>query len=197
LVIDHINGGGRKQYKDEKNSNIYTLLKKLNFPDRDKYQVLCFKCNIKKERIKSKLLGICGNKRQKIIYKSRKKLKLDVASHYMIDGKIKCPYCEEEDLDILDIDHIKNDGSEHRRKERLSGGESTYRWIKKHNYPKDFRILCHSCNQYFRICNYNPYNTEDIEQIRHQTIKQSVCRLNYEKEYMSYNISPSIEIMNF
>ena len=46
LTIDHINGGGRKEYEQLKNkgSDFYKYLIKNNFP-KDNYQLLCYNCN--------------------------------------------------------------------------------------------------------------------------------------------------------
>jgi len=72
----------------------------------------------------------------------RLKLKLECFSHYC-NGKIKCKHCSEADLNILSIDHIKNDGSAHR--EMVKGGIHFCQWLRNNNYPKGFQILCFSC----------------------------------------------------
>lgn len=45
-------------------------------------------------------------------------------------GRIKCavPDCLIHDLDVLHLDHIDNDGCEHRRKTKKAGGVHIYRW---------------------------------------------------------------------
>ena len=54
----------------------------------------------------------------------------------------KCACCKESEIKFLAIDHINNDGAEHRRKCKMN----LHIWLKKHNYPKGFQILCHNCN---------------------------------------------------
>ena len=52
LELDHIDGGGDKD-RQLHNRNLYTYLRKNNFSDKDKYQVLCATCN----RIKKQVNG--------------------------------------------------------------------------------------------------------------------------------------------
>lgn len=57
----------------------------------------------------------------------------------------KCECCGETHIEFLGIDHVNNDGHEHRR----SGiGGNIYFWLRKNGFPKDgrFRALCHNCN---------------------------------------------------
>ena len=64
----------------------------------------------------------------------------------------KCACCGETEYKFLAIDHINNDGASHRKlisnnKPRWKiGGAKICRWLKKHNYPNGFQILCHNCN---------------------------------------------------
>ena len=61
----------------------------------------------------------------------------------------KCVCCGESEPKFLALDHINNDGAEHRRSiftGRYKGG-NIVNWIIKNNYPKDIlQILCHNCN---------------------------------------------------
>lgn len=46
LTLDHVNGDGAKERRIRSaGSAFYQKLKKLNFPDKDRYQVLCYNCN--------------------------------------------------------------------------------------------------------------------------------------------------------
>lgn len=56
---------------------------------------------------------------------------------------MSCECCSEAEELFLTIDHINNDGAEHRRKE---AGNDLYGWLVKHNFPEGFRTLCHNCN---------------------------------------------------
>jgi hypothetical protein len=62
-----------------------------------------------------------------------------VISHY---GK-KCKCCGETEMKFLTIDHINNDGAEHKRS---IGGVDLYNWIIKNNFPDTFQVLCWNCN---------------------------------------------------
>lgn len=46
---------------------------------------------------------------------------------------------------VLTIDHLGNNGAEHRLK--IGNGANTlYSWLRKNNYPPGFRTLCFNCN---------------------------------------------------
>lgn len=76
-----------------------------------------------------------------------------VASRY--DGQIRCNVrlCPiGGSIDVLELDHIKDDGAEHRgggRNGKRRSADSTYRWIIKH--PREaqerFQFLCHYHNR--------------------------------------------------
>jgi hypothetical protein len=65
-------------------------------------------------------------------------------------GKCKC--CGENEPKFLAIDHENGGGNEHRK---TIGNQTIYLWLKKNNYPKGFRVLCHNCNMaiaFWKIC---------------------------------------------
>lgn len=47
---------------------------------------------------------------------------------------------------VLAIDHINNDGAEHRKSISHDGGDRTYVWLRQNNYPAGFQVLCFNCN---------------------------------------------------
>lgn len=70
-------------------------------------------------------------------------LKQRVIGHY--GGRCVC--CGESDLVVLTIDHVADDGAEHRRANRLMPGWQTYAWIERQGYPQGpFQVLCNNCN---------------------------------------------------
>lgn len=76
-------------------------------------------------------------------YKSKQRVKNEVIQYY--GGKCAC--CGESELIFLNIDHINQDGAEHRRKQpEASGGARFYYWLKKNNFPEGYRVLCFNCN---------------------------------------------------
>ena len=63
------------------------------------------------------------------------------------NGDACCTRCKIADMDVLCLDHIENDGSEHRRLLKASGEASSfYRYLSKHDYPSGFQVLCYNCN---------------------------------------------------
>lgn len=54
-----------------------------------------------------------------------------------------CVCCGEAMLQFLALDHV-NGGGHAQRKE--TGGGGFYSWLRRHNYPAGFQVLCHNCN---------------------------------------------------
>jgi hypothetical protein len=74
--------------------------------------------------------------------KSRTLLRAEVLREY---GHA-CACCGESAQEFLALDHIFNDGGEHRREIKRAGSR-TYAWLKRNGFPKDrFQLLCHNCN---------------------------------------------------
>lgn len=62
-------------------------------------------------------------------------------------GGYRCVCCNETEPLFLSVDHIYNDGNKMRKKGvHAKGGTSFYQWIKRHNFPPGFQILCMNCN---------------------------------------------------
>ena len=80
----------------------------------------------------------------------RKRRKIEALTHYGKDGKLKCCWegCTINDIDMLSLDHIKDDGAEHRReiaenRDSYSGrGNDMYQWIRQQGFPEGFQTLC-------------------------------------------------------
>lgn len=41
---------------------------------------------------------------------------------------------------------MNGDGKAHRKLTSNVGGPSLYRWLREHNYPDGFQLLCKQCN---------------------------------------------------
>jgi hypothetical protein len=70
------------------------------------------------------------------------RLKIEVLGHYSKNERIICECCGEQHLEFLSLNHLKGGGN----KQRKQIGPHLYVWIKKHNYPVGFNVLCMNCN---------------------------------------------------
>ena len=61
---------------------------------------------------------------------------------YGRDDKPVCVRCGFDDIRALCIDHIENDGKEHRK----WVGKHIYKWLIDNNFPAGFQTLCMNCN---------------------------------------------------
>lgn len=61
-------------------------------------------------------------------------------------GGYKCKWCGIDEPLVLTLDHINNDGAEHRKELGTLGGAPFYRWLKENDYPDGFQVLCMNCN---------------------------------------------------
>lgn len=78
---------------------------------------------------------------------TRNKQKIQEFKRQVIDrygGQCAC--CGESILMFLSLDHVNNDGGEHRRTEKYTRGGGIYRWAARNDYPKVLQVLCHNCN---------------------------------------------------
>lgn len=82
----------------------------------------------------------------KYIY--RDNLKLEIMEYY--SGAVCCG-CGCDDIDVLCLDHIDNDGATERKRLSISSrgnraGCTTYAALKKEGYPPGLQVLCANCN---------------------------------------------------
>ena len=76
----------------------------------------------------------------------RQRLKLETLTHYSGNKTPQCAYCGIDDIDILCIDHINNNGNKQRRAIGGIKGTGFYWWLRRNNYPLGYQILCANCN---------------------------------------------------
>jgi hypothetical protein len=69
--------------------------------------------------------------------------KIMVLTRYSKNRQLCCAWngCQITDVDMLTLDHVKNDGAKHRAQ---IGRGHTYQWVIRHNFPKGFQTLCGS-----------------------------------------------------
>lgn len=70
----------------------------------------------------------------------RLRLKDEVFGAY---GGYVCRWCGTTDRTVLVIDHVHNDGAEHRRQIGTGG---LYSWLKRSGFPEGFQVLCYNDN---------------------------------------------------
>jgi hypothetical protein len=102
-----------------------------------------YAANIEKMRAKNKAQRL--KHREKRLATQRAKsatLKLETFEAY---GGAKCYCCGETQLMFLAIDHMNNDGYEHRMKIKRQGNQ-LYAWLKREGFPAGYQVACHNCN---------------------------------------------------
>ncbi len=123
LEFDHIGGGGRK----DKNANNRIALYKSICAGREDIQLLCGNCHVTKTR----------NGKLPI---SKRLEAIDV-----LGGR--CVRCENENKNVLEFDHVNNNGADDRSKYE---SYYTYRqalWTSIiNNKRNDIRLLCRNCH---------------------------------------------------
>jgi len=120
----------------------------------------CKECLNKDKSLYYKNSEKCRNRTKKYDKDKRKELKIEVMSHYS-NGQPTCKCCGEDEYEFLSIDHTKKNGKEHRKQGIAS--KALYRWLKKNNYPKEYRVLCMNCNLAYGIDDCCPHQFEDYK----------------------------------
>lgn len=143
LSIDHIYGKGNEHRKKIGSSSSFNIWLRLNNYPKDKFQLLCFNCNMAKG-----FYGCCPHdinfdlkntqSKSKVAIRSRE-IKLEVINYY--GGRCEC--CGITNIKFLAMDHINGGGRQHKKS---INNTNIYKWIKKNNFPNIFRVLCHNCN---------------------------------------------------
>lgn len=67
--------------------------------------------------------------------------KMACLEHYS-GGTPHCNGCGIENVEVLTIDHIHEDGAAHRKEI----GQSVQRWLIANKFPEGFQVLCWNCN---------------------------------------------------
>ena len=84
----------------------------------------------------------------------------DIIFNHYSNNDIKCANCGIDVYSVLCLDHINNDGADHKRRlnkngKKLLGTSDLYRDIIKNNFPDNFQVLCFNCNyhkEFMRRC---------------------------------------------
>lgn len=131
-------------------------------------QKKCPKCNRERrdawasknpEKIKAHTAKFREKHRESLRANQRRlhqELKLETIRRY---GGV-CQCCGISEPQFLTIDHMRGDGSEHRREifgNNKFAGSRFYRWLKKENWPEGFQVLCFNCNVAKGKCGVCPH----------------------------------------
>jgi hypothetical protein len=87
-------------------------------------------------------------------YKER--MRSQVFEHY---GN-RCSCCGETRREFFAMDHVNGGGNKHRRLNRLTNAADLFLYIIRHNFPDEFRILCHNCNMSRGFYGFCPHERE-------------------------------------
>ena len=148
LTLDHVSGGGRESYRavfGGSNRMLYEWVRKNGMPEG--FQILCANCNASK-RDRGACQHIRGPWRVttpgQMQYHKRR---LKVLGHYS-GSDIQCAACGELEAEFLQLDHVDDDGAEHRRSLGLKSGDELLRWCIRNGFPVTPRlqVLCANCN---------------------------------------------------
>ena len=122
---------------------------KLNYPVSVK-QKRCRKCQIIKPASK-----FCRSKRsrdglasycRKCVTELAKRWSVSLREQILAGYGAVCARCKETDKRVLEIDHMKDNGAEERRKFKRNYNK-LHKSIIKRNFPKDeYQLLCKNCN---------------------------------------------------
>lgn len=76
--------------------------------------------------------------------RGRQRLRRDILGNYS-KWKMICACCGESNYKFLSLDHILEDGAEHRK--QFNGDQGAlFRDLKRKCYPPGFQVLCYNCN---------------------------------------------------
>jgi hypothetical protein len=85
---------------------------------------------------------LCNNEHRRARFRQDR---LAALAHYST-GDIRCVCCGERNLEFLGLDHINDDGAEHRR-QLGHNAHQFYSWLRKTDYTyRDLAVACHNCN---------------------------------------------------
>ena len=57
-----------------------------------------------------------------------------------------CRNCGETDTNVLQLDHVNNDGVRHRQQRGVCSGAGMMKWATRNGYPDTLQLLCANCH---------------------------------------------------
>jgi hypothetical protein len=141
LSLDHIDGNGRQHRKEVLGIDSGTGFYKWVLDNKpDNLRLLCYNCNCQTKMTIPKIPADLTSKEKEPFRKRARRIALKIRAFQAYGGC--CQECGIDKLEFLTIDHINNDGAEHRREI----GPDIYPWLENNNFPEGFQILCFNCN---------------------------------------------------
>lgn len=148
-----------KNYREKANQSAKEMR------DKRKAAGLCPQCG----KNPSKYTGRCSEcldqlrspklreQRNAAIARYRDRTKQKVLDHY---GR-SCVCCGESEEVFLCLDHIDNNGTEHREMVG-KGGSTMYQWLVVHNFPEEWKLqtFCYNCNNAKKVLGVCPHQKE-------------------------------------
>ena len=102
-----------------------------------------------KERVKAQVREYASRNRDYILKRERnryKEIKAEFTKRAFDHYGWSCTCCGESEPIFLTIDHINNDGADHRREIGNKNGAWIYKWLVDNSFPDNFQTLCWNCN---------------------------------------------------
>lgn len=87
--------------------------------------------------------------------KWRNDVRVKVLKHYSFYNEIHCCSCGVTNLDIMVLDHTRDDGNKHRGE--IGKNTNIYIWLNKNGLPEGFQVMCHNCNWFKHITKKVPH----------------------------------------
>ena len=123
-----------------------------------------------------------------------KRVKVSAFNAY---GGCICACCSETILAMLTIDHIDSNGGAHRKElfgNSQRGGYEFYRWLKKHKYPKGYRVLCYNCNVgAYRNGGVCPHEKKEKRNMQDASDLRRWLENGHAQDEMDYNGKPIVK----
>ena len=79
-------------------------------------------------------------------------------------GGPRCTNCGQDFFEVLTLDHINNDGAEHRKK--VGSGHRVYYDLQRREWPEGHQVLCYDCNG---LKQRHPNKLKEYANLRQQT----------------------------
>jgi hypothetical protein len=161
LELDHVGGGGKQHRKLIRGGDrLYKWLVERNFESDIAFRLLCTNSNKSYGSF-----GFCPHESpdpRVLTIKTRYVWKLRCETIAQYGGVCAC--CAESIVYFLEIDHVKGNGATDRRKVSQiyecygRGGTAFYAYLRQHNWPTGYRVLCACCNAALWRYKYCPHS---------------------------------------